>query len=192
METEIRREQIAEAALDIVSKDGVGGLTVRKVAKRIGLSAPALYRHYASKADIILAAVDEHCASQVSLLRRAKRANAPLDVLREFYLSNAELIKNHKSAIQIFISDFFRFGEKRLLDAIDRHRTLMLDELGIVFKAGQERGEIRRDIGVEELFVHYLGLIITPDLLYSHREDYVNMDLQTGAGWLLFEAAVSI
>jgi len=192
LETDVRREQIAEAALDIVSEEGVSGLTVRKVAKRVGFSAPALYRHYKSKSDIIVAAVDEHFACLFSLLSQAKRAGAPLDVLREFYLKNAELIKTRKSAIQIFTSEFIRFGEKRILDAIDRRRIAMFEELSGVFKAGQEHGQIRRDIRIEELFVHFLGLIITPDLLYSHRQDYVDMERQTSAGWLLFEAAVSV
>jgi len=192
METEVRREQIAEAALDIVSEEGVGALTVRKVAKRVGFSAPALYRHYKSKADILMAALDDHFATLFSLLRDAMQSCSPLEILRVFYFSNADLLKNRKSIIQIFVSDQIRFGEPKVLKAIETHRNNLHEQLTALLKAGQEQGEIRRDIGIEELFVHYLGLIITPDLLHSHRKDYVDLDRQADANWKLFRSAVRV
>ena len=46
LESPLRREQIAEAALDIVVRQGIGAVTVRRVAEAVGISAAALYRHY--------------------------------------------------------------------------------------------------------------------------------------------------
>ena len=46
MPTLVRREQIAEAALTLLAEQGLGGLTARNVAKAVGLTAPALYRHF--------------------------------------------------------------------------------------------------------------------------------------------------
>ena len=36
-------------ACDLLISGGIEGLSMRKLAKRVGVTAPALYRHYASK-----------------------------------------------------------------------------------------------------------------------------------------------
>ena len=50
--TEIRQEQIAEAALELVASQGLGRLSVAAVARRVGLVPSGIYRHYKSKDDI--------------------------------------------------------------------------------------------------------------------------------------------
>ena len=60
LDSPLRREQIAEAALAIVVEQGLGAVTVRRVAEAVGISAAALYRHYKNKADILRAVLEEH------------------------------------------------------------------------------------------------------------------------------------
>lgn len=43
------REALVEAAHEILAADGVAGLSLRKVALRAGVSAPALYSHFEDK-----------------------------------------------------------------------------------------------------------------------------------------------
>ena len=59
LESPLRREQIAEAALAIVVEHGIGAVTVRRVAEAVGISAAALYRHYKNKGDILAAILEE-------------------------------------------------------------------------------------------------------------------------------------
>ena len=59
LDTEIRREQILEAALEIVSRKGMKGLSIGAVARRIGLVPSAIYRHFESKDEIIDALLDQ-------------------------------------------------------------------------------------------------------------------------------------
>ena len=58
----ISREQIAEAAVEI----GLGELTLRAVAERLGVSIPALYHHVESKDDLVRLAAD-HAARRAVL-----------------------------------------------------------------------------------------------------------------------------
>lgn len=53
-----RREQIVETALRIADRDGFEGLTMRKLASELGVSAPIVYRHFEDKAAIIDAIVE--------------------------------------------------------------------------------------------------------------------------------------
>ncbi|MBP9712083.1 MAG: TetR/AcrR family transcriptional regulator [Sterolibacterium sp.] len=49
---------ILRAALNLIDRDGLAGLTVRKLAEQLGVSAMAIYRHYKNKAEIESELVD--------------------------------------------------------------------------------------------------------------------------------------
>ena len=52
------RTEILEAALAIADCDGLDGLTIRKLAERLGLSPMGIYRYFRNKAEIIEELVD--------------------------------------------------------------------------------------------------------------------------------------
>jgi len=54
----LSREAILRAALHIADRDGLGGLTMRKIAGRLGASPMGVYRHFRNKAEIVGGLVD--------------------------------------------------------------------------------------------------------------------------------------
>jgi AcrR family transcriptional regulator len=80
-----RRTQILQAALALIPERGLRSLTMEQVAEAAGVSAAAIYWHFASK-DALVIAVAEYC-SPVSVVKRALARGAagdPYDDLREF------------------------------------------------------------------------------------------------------------
>ncbi len=53
MAPQLSRERIREAALGIIDEAGLDGLSMRKLAAKLGVSAPSLYFHYATKDDLV-------------------------------------------------------------------------------------------------------------------------------------------
>ena len=53
------RQRIIIGARDLYLREGLPGLSMRKVAGLVGISAPAIYRHFENKAAIMLAILDE-------------------------------------------------------------------------------------------------------------------------------------
>ena len=49
----ISRELAVRAALEVIDENGVEGLSLQKVAKRLGVKAPSLYYHFKNKAEIL-------------------------------------------------------------------------------------------------------------------------------------------
>lgn len=49
---EVTRTAILDAAWEVARAQGIAGLTLRAVADRVGMRAPSLYSHFASKQDI--------------------------------------------------------------------------------------------------------------------------------------------
>jgi AcrR family transcriptional regulator len=54
----LSREAILRAALHIADRDGLGGLTMRKIAGHLGASPMGVYRHFRNKAELVGGLVD--------------------------------------------------------------------------------------------------------------------------------------
>ncbi len=53
------RNRISQAAQELFLEEGLEGFSMRKVAKMAGVSAPAIYRHYENKDDLLREIIDE-------------------------------------------------------------------------------------------------------------------------------------
>lgn len=53
-----RREEVLEAALELIAEHGVAGASLRMLAKRLGMSQPSLYHYFASKDELITEILD--------------------------------------------------------------------------------------------------------------------------------------
>jgi len=191
MESPLRREQIADAALTLVVEQGLGAVTVRRVAEAVGISAAALYRHYKNKADILQAVLEEHQEMHLANIRKAKAVSpSPLEALHWLYNSVMKLVMRYRALPVIFLSDILWFEEPRLKELKMEHHRIMRESLVELLTKGQALGEIRSDIRPQELFVHYLGLIAMPALMSARGPDEVDMNRQAKANWEMFAAAV--
>jgi AcrR family transcriptional regulator len=63
------RDRIFEAAKAVVAEEGLADLTIRKVAQRAGMSAMALYRHFADKDALLNALMDDGFAAWEGIVR---------------------------------------------------------------------------------------------------------------------------
>lgn len=55
-----RRPSIIATAQQIIDEMGLWGLTMREIARRQDISEPAVYRHFASKEEILLAVLEKY------------------------------------------------------------------------------------------------------------------------------------
>jgi AcrR family transcriptional regulator len=58
MTAEARKRQIVEVALDLISKYGLQGVTMSRIAAGVGITQASLYTHFDSRQSILLAALD--------------------------------------------------------------------------------------------------------------------------------------
>ncbi len=65
MEHKERKAQVIAMALELLAKGRVDQVTTRKIAKGIGVSQPALFRHFHNKEEILIAVVNE-CKDQLA------------------------------------------------------------------------------------------------------------------------------
>jgi len=80
-----RRDEILQAAKKLFLTEGYNATTIRKIADRVGVSAPTLYVYFQDKDAIMLALCDQTFAHLSQTIDRIEQETAaPLDRVRSF------------------------------------------------------------------------------------------------------------
>jgi AcrR family transcriptional regulator len=82
-----RRDEILDVAVTVLEEEGVEALTMRELARRMGIRAPSLYKHVKDKDDIV-AGVQERAL--IDLARHLAAADQGLPALADAYRSWAK------------------------------------------------------------------------------------------------------
>jgi AcrR family transcriptional regulator len=94
----LTRERVLEAAVSLVDREGLDALTMRRLAEVLGVEAMSLYRHVASKSDL-LDGVHEMILGELVVpeLKGPWRS-----VLRELARAFRRVLEAHPNAVLIF------------------------------------------------------------------------------------------
>jgi AcrR family transcriptional regulator len=96
---QISRDEVLQASLAIADSDGLDAVTMQAVARRLGVTPMALYRHVASKADLLDALV-EGLLTEFSL---PAGDLPPADRLRAMGRSIREVARRHPSLFPLLL-----------------------------------------------------------------------------------------
>ncbi len=167
-----RQKDIVDAAFNLISGQGIQELTIKKIASAIGVSEPAIYRHFASKSDILNAIVDEIIASRdltLSLIKSDKMDSSSL--LTNFFTVQARMFTDNPSmTIMLLPEEIFR-NDKDLQDRISgmmAETRLFIHEL---LKRGISEGIFHARTDPETLSLMLIGgfrLLVSSWRLQNH------------------------
>lgn len=100
---DLRRREIADAALKIIAEQGLGRFTALAIARETGLSDGALFRHFASKEEIVLAAIDR--VEEILFEDFPPAAADPVERLGQFFLRRVAAIAAHPGVARLVVSE---------------------------------------------------------------------------------------
>lgn len=78
----LTRAAVLAVARDLLVADGLAGVSLRKVASRLGVTAPALYAHVESKDELLRALAEEEFEHLIARLNAAADAPDPIGRIR--------------------------------------------------------------------------------------------------------------
>ena len=73
-----KRLKLLKAALEVVCEEGLSGLSMRRLAARVGMTPMATYRHFRDKEALVAALVELGFERWSEYLDRTRRARSPL------------------------------------------------------------------------------------------------------------------
>jgi AcrR family transcriptional regulator len=160
--TLVRRRQIVSAARKLIVKYGSEHVTVRRIAKEIGVSEAAIYRHFNSKREILSFLVDEIEDVLIGDIednyKEASELNA-LEILEHIIESHVSSVQQRSGISFQVIAEIISFGDKKLnkkvADVIDEYIRRIRDILAY----GVKSGIIREDIDLDAIALSFFGAL---------------------------------
>lgn len=148
-------EKIVAAALDLFVSRGFEGTTVDEIAEAAGLTKGAIYFHFATKDDVLLALLDLVEKNFVDPMdRRVRRAGPGAgEKFVAFAHQQSELgVGRTKLAIlAIKTSSDFAAGDERFGPRIRQIYRRLYDIVEDIIELGKARGEFRNDLGTRQM-----------------------------------------
>ena len=131
-------------------RHGCEHVTIKEIAREIGLSEGALYRHFRNKRDIIRLMV-EHAEASLSddIERSFTPRRKPLQVLEHALRNHVSGIEQRRGVSFQVIAEVVSLGDRKLNDqvseALDRYRGRIRDLLSAGIKAEEVREDLDPD-----------------------------------------------
>lgn len=97
------RDTIAAAALDLMDREGLGALTIRALATRLGVAPMALYNHAATK-DEILDAARERALVPLAAVDAGPDGDPWWQQLRRINIAFHRALRDHPSLVPLLVS----------------------------------------------------------------------------------------
>ncbi len=155
---EERRTEIADAALRIIATRGITELTVAALAAELGITGGALYRHFASTDEILVAVA----ARAVELVDATLPSGdlEPLAWLEQFVESRARTVGGHPGLARLLISDQLAMAlpaaAVELVQGAVRRTFASIER---ALRRGQEVGAVRDDVDARDLVPIVAGTV---------------------------------
>lgn len=158
--TRVRKEEIIQAALEVVGKNGVRALTIAAIAASAGMSEANIYRHFSGKDDIY-SAVAEFIGSTVmsNASAIAGGSRKPLEKLETIYFSHVALIIEHPGIPRFVFSDDIHLGQRNLADTLALRIGNYIETITGVIAAGIAEGDLKPGLSPRETALTLLGMI---------------------------------
>lgn len=190
---EDRKAEILQAALDLAFEAGPDRLTTGMIADRLGLTQPAIYKHFRSKEGIWQGVADSLCDLIAANIARSK--DTPLTPecrLRQLVLGHLRLVRDNPALPQIMVmrdpSEAQSASLTKIRASMSRFRDNLIDNIRQAQSAGRFRADIGAADGATLIFGMIQGLVLRllltrePEIMLREGERLLDLQLSLLAG----------
>jgi AcrR family transcriptional regulator/uncharacterized protein (DUF2249 family) len=142
LSSEDRRAQVVRAALRLLGEVPLEKLTTRLVAREVGTSQPALFRHFRSRDALLVAVVEEARSSMGRLAGRTLELDDPLVALKALVHGLFEFVAEHPGLPRLLFHDVTGHGEAPYHRPLRLMVSMQAALVGQLVRTAQERGAV--------------------------------------------------
>lgn len=158
--TEVRQAEIVAAALRLAQDSGPAAITTSDLARAVGLSQGALFKHFVSKEAIWLEAmtwVTDHLLR--SLHAAAQQASAPFDALRRVFDAHVNFCVSYPGVPRLIFHELQQATDSPLKQQV---RALLQDYRALLLgllKAAVQRGDAAAELDTGAAATLFVGIV---------------------------------
>jgi len=160
MELTKRQNEIINASIDLIATNGIQNFTMKALSKDIGISEPAIYRHFDNKLAILLTILNTIDDDMQSFeIKNTIAKNGTLDDVNKMLQFQMECFVKKPSLASILFSEEIFQNDLQLskkVVSIMNNRSLLIEK---VITREQEKKVVRSDIDAKVLTNIILGTV---------------------------------
>jgi len=146
--------------MEIIAEEGMHNLVMVKIAKRVGVTDAALYKHFKSKKDILFYMIEDIENSMTNrLIGRIGHIRDPIQQLQALLIFQLEFIEQNKGVPRIIFSESLqqqnKATKKKITTLLTNYRQIIKDLL----KTAKESGQINEKIDIDAAADIFIGMI---------------------------------
>lgn len=155
----VRRREIADAALKVIAEQGLGRFTSLAIAREVGLTDGALFRHFATKQDIVVAAIDR--VEEILFQEAPDGHGDAVDRLGAFFLHRIAAISANPGVARLVLSeDLARAAPPSAVKRVNAFRERSAGFVRGCLAEADRRGLLAAGVGVAEAHVVVYGALM--------------------------------
>ncbi|MBN2509486.1 MAG: TetR/AcrR family transcriptional regulator [Spirochaetales bacterium] len=155
-----RQHELLSAAVAIVAEEGFSKLTIRRLAEAVGVTEPAVYRHFSSKKNLLEAILEELQLAVAPHFQRLSHPEESAETLMNRFVRGlfTELHAKPAFAPLVFSEEAFH-ADPELKPMILDMMSGNLSALSSSFASLQQRGLLRQDVSAHDMAMITMGSI---------------------------------
>jgi len=191
LNTQVRQEQIAQATMNLINNTGMKGLSIARVAKRVGIVPSAIYRHFESKDQVIDAVLDLIFNRLMDNVSKACKATFdPFERLKLILTRHIRLILENHAIPRIIFSEEVYSGNTFRKTKLNRKIGRYLTEISEIIQQGQHENRIRKDVDSATISVMFLGIIQPAAILWHISDEAFDVAKHAEKAWKIFKESL--
>jgi AcrR family transcriptional regulator len=153
-----RQKQIIQVSLDLIANSGIHGLTIKNISKKVGITEPAIYRHFDSKSDILMGVISKvKESSGVDLFTLENKTLTTKKLILKAFTTRAQRFTKNPSIAAVIFSEAIFENDSVLSGAITSIMGESHMKMVKIIKRGQGKGEIVDFIKADQLALMIIG-----------------------------------
>jgi AcrR family transcriptional regulator len=147
-----RQEQLIHYALQLIAEQGIEKLSLRNLARAVGISEPACYRHFDGKSALLAGILRYFAGLRRELFRRIRESSPDsLAAVQAVVVRHCELFEDSPVLVTLLFPEEIRQNRAELRAGVLETMRFGQEQLVQILSEGRERGEVRRDLETEHL-----------------------------------------
>jgi AcrR family transcriptional regulator len=154
-----RRREIADAALRVIADHGLGRFTALAIAREVGITDAALFRHFPDKEAIVLAAIER--VGELLFERFPPQGRDPVERLGAFFRQRVAVIRAHPGIARIFATqELSHAAPAEGVERLAEFRSLSTGFVRACVAEAAHEDVLAPGLGVEEASLVVLGALL--------------------------------
>ncbi len=154
-----RQNEIVQTSIKLISEGGIQNFTMKSLAAHLGVSEPAIYRHFSCKMDILLSMLQKIEDTNIIFKKEIEENSPSLSMIEHMFVQNSKVFINNPELSSIIFSEEIFQNNKILSDKVLNIMWKRNNLTSKVIAEIQKNGEIRNDISPEKLTTIIIGTL---------------------------------